>query len=278
MTSTVICPNCRRPRESEQLVQCPFCKVPFVPSLDSGFTPDQERAVRRMVSWRVWSILVGGFSLLGILGWIRSCFMVRDITANLESVVRESVAQQFSEPRIQTTLNEVAANQASAILTQAVAPEVDKFREKVEPALAQIEDARARVLAMDADLRTLQQATAPLRFTAVPVVFERSGDDYVATIQFLPDKEAALGHLIFRVQVLEPPTTLIRVFMFNGPMAAQAWPAEISPDQHTSQLEIAPMSFGTPRVKLVLSGPAQIRIDGNHGPDNYILKVPPGKP
>jgi uncharacterized protein (DUF885 family) len=50
------------------------------------------------------------------------------IRAKVEEIVTRQIAQKFAEPRISQKLQEVAENQASAILRNEIHPAVDRFR------------------------------------------------------------------------------------------------------------------------------------------------------
>ena len=110
-----------------------------------ALTEDQKREVRQIVRKQV---LVGLLTFLALLGGITG-LSVWGIKTRIENKVENLVAEQFEEPRIQQTVQEVAATQATNMMLHQIQPEVDRFKAEIAQRLAELETLVGKTKALE---------------------------------------------------------------------------------------------------------------------------------
>ena len=104
---------------------------------------------KQVVTW----ILIGLAILTGITGvglW--------QIKKRVEAKMDKLVAKQFEEPQIQELVRQVAAERASALLTEQVNPEVAKFKTEIANQLKKLHTLVARTQQLEAQSRKHEQS------------------------------------------------------------------------------------------------------------------------
>jgi hypothetical protein len=125
----------------DHLVTCPTCRTPL-----SGLAPalSQEQIDQfieqlkgpfadRLASPVAKKLLKSGWTWLGTFGLLLAICGVSfpAIRAGLQTIVINSIAQRFEEPRIRETLVEVARGEAQELLRKQVSPTVENFKNEV---------------------------------------------------------------------------------------------------------------------------------------------------
>jgi len=92
-----------------------------------------------------WTLI--GFALLaGLTG-----FSLWGIMNRVEHKMEDLVAKQFEEPRIQKVVRDVAAERASSLMKEQVAPEVAKFKSDIEDQLNELQEIVAKTRDLEAE-------------------------------------------------------------------------------------------------------------------------------
>ncbi len=163
-------------------------------TLSEGQKDEVARIIRnKLLKWVLifFAILAGltGASLWGIM-------------KRTETEMEKLVAKQFEEPRIQEVVRQVAAERASALMTEQITPEVNNFKtevnnqlEKLYPLVATIQELKAESQKSEQEIQTvldslehsLKQSRNQLSTIKSDIVEMQK---HVATIQYYQIKGA----------------------------------------------------------------------------------------
>jgi tetratricopeptide (TPR) repeat protein len=154
------CSHCGHQVESTEGI-CPRCGTILIsePSASQGVSQEQEnrivdllverlaghKKITRQISWSVLKWVVGTLGILGVLFgfsiWDSMRTIIHDTNFRLERTdlsisnqiakahaqITNQIAKQFESPRIKETIIEVAATQATNLLTEQIQPEIRTF-------------------------------------------------------------------------------------------------------------------------------------------------------
>jgi len=119
-------------------------------TLSKGQQDEVKSIVRKMViTW----VLIGLAILTGVTGvglW--------QIKARVEKKMETLVARQFEEPRIQTIVQEVASQRASALMTEQISPEVARFKTEVSAQLQELNSLVQKTRDLESESRKHEQS------------------------------------------------------------------------------------------------------------------------
>jgi len=145
---------------------------------------------------------------------------------------------------------------------------LDSLEETLEPF---VEVARNRFPQLETRvaLERLQEELAEVRQLAEPpeMVFEshqlqRSGEGRFLLIKFGRSKDVPLGSLQFTAALLSD--SKVRILEFEPAQSSMNTQSQISEDGTSARLGFALPGSEDPVIKLLLSGAAQVKIEGNH--------------
>ncbi len=216
------CPRCGKRPLDTRLVQCPDCRVPFeyeAATAAPALTPAQLAAVTRHVlgSWKLWLalIVVVGVATAGLVEFItlkaqaareeagREARATADATAaKIAEGISNQILAEFQQPRIQATIERVAAQKAGDILTNAVWLSLDQFREKLQAASDQLARTTNDLAVLSNNVHQAQLAAAqmagavtddPALLTLVDKSVTRDGTNYNLAMFFRPTRNKPVG-------------------------------------------------------------------------------------
>jgi vacuolar-type H+-ATPase subunit I/STV1 len=141
---------------NDKLAQCPFCgklsTKSSEPSLSSEQVKQLAKQVRKefrnsLIFWLGIASLIFGFGLLQAY---------RSAVGQMQEFFVQRISEEFQQPKIHETVQEVAVSTAQQILVEEIQPEVDKFKAESESA---IQETKELVNATHSQLESLSAFT-----------------------------------------------------------------------------------------------------------------------
>jgi len=144
------CQSCgRRADDSDIVCPDPQCRghLDLHPPVQTPTTAYDIEAISKQVWSRLWKkhiyFITGEFSILMLIGLLGLVEVYHQVTKS----VATKIDGEFKTERIRATVSEVASNQAGAMVTRQIQPEVDKFETQVAKQLSQVTDTTTNAVA-----------------------------------------------------------------------------------------------------------------------------------
>lgn len=119
------------------LVLCPSCNCDPNRPRETTLTPDQLNQLAKDVKKDIWRSI---FFWLGVLSLIFGYGLWQTYTSAtkfMEKLLIERISQEFEQPRISATVQEVAATEGKRLLQEQIKPEVAKFKKETEASVTE---------------------------------------------------------------------------------------------------------------------------------------------
>jgi len=240
------CKICGEVTKDDRLIVCPECGASFSNGEPDRalLTPQQEKYIIGKIWKKHWKFLFGGFSILTVISVALLVFALIKAyntgTAYLEKTLVKNISNEFEQPRIKQTIEDVAKSEARDVITNQINPIVEDFR-------AQIEKVKPPTLSLSGrKIRKLESG-------------------YKITLQFTPSKNEPLGIIIFQASIYDDSDVQIVDFWPSGGAFSSGKDSKkIASDGKKARLAYSLLSVGRPKFDLTVSGKARIRIEGNY--------------
>ena len=140
-----LCPLCRKITTDDRLVRCPECYSLFntFTSPPYPLTQEQEDRIYQRIHRRLKQYVFGSFSILTLISFVVGLDSYLSIyqraTRTLNSLMVSRVSQEFKEPRIKAIVQEVASDQAKALLNDEIKPQVTDFQKETKRSIEDFE-------------------------------------------------------------------------------------------------------------------------------------------
>jgi len=203
------CPECGKKPADRLLVQCSDCRVPFVYAreADAGLSTAQIDAVARYVltSWKFWAgvLVVMTIAVVGV-GEILEHFIddranrkfteLEQKTAGNNSAAFQQISNQinaeFRQPRIRSTIEQVAADRANDFITNSLHPSIETLQAGFDQARSRLMNSSNELAKLEADIKAartnISQASGDNagRLTLTDTAITNNGSNYVLTMYF----------------------------------------------------------------------------------------------
>ena len=132
------CKHCGEP-VNERRSECPYCGSDLRSGNENVISPEQEERIvskvkKKVIRWMIYVAIPGIAIIFTIFGFsIDKAYKIA--TSNIENFLVNRISQEFEEPRIKETVQEVAATNAERMLLEQLRPEIRKFKAEVETSL-----------------------------------------------------------------------------------------------------------------------------------------------
>ncbi|HEG44186.1 MAG TPA: hypothetical protein ENH94_09080 [Phycisphaerales bacterium] len=100
---------------------------------------ESVRTVYKTLAWIIGTIITVGIACITFLTYNTIHEMRSDLTDQLTKEVRARIEEEFEQPAIKATVQEVAAERASFLMTKQIAPEVTKFKAEITSVSKEVE-------------------------------------------------------------------------------------------------------------------------------------------
>jgi hypothetical protein len=220
------CPFCGKRPVDRRLVQCPDCKVPFSYETDPATQPPRPQPVnvaREILGsvkfWMGMALLVAAAAFgvaklterqtadhLNAMG--RDYFNSLDektsnhVSEQISMQVSNQIDAQFRQPRIKATMEQVAADRAQDLLTNAVWASLETFRAGIEQASAQLAKSTNDLAQVSRDIRLAQRMASqmasagtepPAMLILASQTVATNGSNYILTLFFKTTNDRPVG-------------------------------------------------------------------------------------
>jgi len=311
--STKRCPQCGKRPYDQRLETCPTCCVPYAyeylsepaPPTETGLSSDRLQALGRQLlrSWQFWAglavvvaaaswgvVLVANWSLdrrtTDYLGTLddkvnqRLKLAYDRMSKDLSRQMSNQVASEFRSARIHGLVEQYAIDRVQSMLTNAVGPSLDAFRQKIELADAQLANSTNELVRLSNSLREAQRATAqlpspavnnPALLTLVSQRASRDGTNFILHLVFKSTNGKPAGHVDLIAGTFEQTA---KILSFAAPGAAQSEEPIINDIGDAARLKFTVARGDQPvLVELVFSDPTIVRLTGDALEQELILPV-----
>jgi hypothetical protein len=241
---------------------------------NEGFTAEQIKAIER-ISWRSLWKLVGVTSVLTVCTGITIYYKVYNkvVSAVSESVEKKIIAQ-FDDPTISKTVERVAGEKGKEILQDLVQPEIQNFNVKIAEALAEINEAKGRILGIERDLAKVAALAQPATLELVACSTSVVDNQVVCKLTLLSRREEALGLLRFLVTIPEESSAKI---IHLGPYSKKSttlFPVT-HPSERSAEVEFTEITANYTDLYVVLSAPSWFSVEGNRKVKPHDIEAKP---
>jgi hypothetical protein len=307
------CPQCGKRPYDQLLETCPECRVAYayeyafepVPQGPLLLTPSQVKAVGWQIlrSGKFWGglvlvVLVAAWSIVPIVQWsldrrtasylgaldVKSSNRLElaydRISLDLSQRMSNQVVAEFRSARIQDAVEQVARDHARELLTNAVWPSLETFRQKVRLAETQFAESTNAIARLSKELREGQRAATPLfpataddpaRLSLVSHNVTRNGTNYVLTLIFKKTDSRPMGNVDLVAGTFEQTAKILN---FTAPGAAQADEPVMNEFGDAAQLKFTVARGDVPvLVGLELTAPTIVRLTGDALEQELVLPV-----
>lgn len=176
------CPRCGRKAHDRLLVQCPDCRVPFVPeepsSAPAEVMPDAVRLLAAQVfgSWKFWAALI---VIVAGAAWAIVSVADRMIDArakaylntlsqqatnhigSVSSQISNQIVQEFRQPRIKAAIEQAARDKAAEIITNGVRPSLNAFEDALDVATSRLAHSSNTIAQLERNAQEAQRRIPP---------------------------------------------------------------------------------------------------------------------
>jgi len=222
------CPLCGKRPVDRRLVQCPDCKVPFSHENDPASSPapprvqpgNVAREILGSVKFWIGLALLVAAAAFGVVKLTeqrmtdhldtvsRDYFNALDektsnhVSEQISTQVSNQIAAEFRQPGIKATMEQVAADRAQDLLTNAVWASLETFRAGIEQANAQLAKSTNDLAQMSRDIRLAQRMAsqldsagteAPAMLSLASQTVATNGSNYILTLVFKPTNDRPVG-------------------------------------------------------------------------------------
>lgn len=293
------CPSCGKRPADRRLVQCPDCRVPFeydrepAPSL----TPAQLAAVTRQVlgSWILWAVVIILVALAG--GGIYE-IVSRKADGATEQLKRENqrllaaaadqvthqvsnqIAAQFEAPAIRAAIEQVVTQKSAELLTNAVWPSLQAFRDSLTEAHVQLARTTNDLSSLSNDVKQAQQAAARLASTLsddppllhlVNQTVTHNDTNLVLTLFFRPTNNKPMSDAELMAGTFRQTA---KISGFTARNVAKVSPPVLNDLGDAARLNFTPARSDTPIiVELQLTAPTIVKLLGDPLEEELTLPV-----
>ena len=142
------CTKCGTRIDDDRLVACPQCGTNFSEAA-LPLSSEQESYILSKLWRRLLKYLFGSFSIIGIISVVMIILAVvkayRGGTLHFETMLIDRISQEFKEPRIRQTIQQVAENKAQELMLSNIEPEVEKFKNEIQSSLTGVQNKADRI-------------------------------------------------------------------------------------------------------------------------------------
>ena len=291
------CPQCGKRPADRRLVQCPECRVPFEYE-EAGtveLTPAQMAAITRHVfsSWKLWVVLL--ILAAGVFAGIRATIenktkqieqtlaqsnaaQINAATTDYSERVKEQIAAEFKQPRIQAAIEQAATSKVNEVLTNEVWASLEVLRENVREATTKLASATNDLAQLAVNVKAAQHTVgqlsgagdAPL-LTLVDQSVTRRGTNFVLTMFLRPTNDKPLGGVEL---VAGTYRRTARIINFTARNVDQSEPATINADGDAGSLKFTVTKVDAPiTVEMELSAATIVRVVSDSLDQDLTLQV-----
>ena len=156
------CTSCNKSFD-EVLVRCPYCGT--IPSKTSeiDLTPLQIRIISKHVRKELLKTTLFWFGIISLVIGIGLWQVYQGATKQIQDILVQRISEEFEQPKINKTIQDVASSDAQRIIRDEIQPEVVRFRSQIESDTQELKDfvqsAQNRSDDIAANLSTLEQQT-----------------------------------------------------------------------------------------------------------------------
>lgn len=249
------CPLCGKRPVDRRLVQCPDCKVPFsyendpAPVLAPRPQPGHvAREIFGSVKFWIGLALLVAAAAFGVVKLTerqaadhltamgRDYFNALDektsnhVSEQISTQVSNQIAAEFRQPRIKATMEQVAADRAQDLLTNAVWASLETFRAGIERANAQLAKSTNDLAQMSRDIRLAQRmasqlaspgAEPPGMLSLASQTVATNGSNYILTLYFKATNDRPVGPVDFIAGTYRQTAKIVN-FAARAPLQSDA--------------------------------------------------------
>ncbi len=291
------CPKCGQKTSDLLLAQCPYCRVALVsegaPQM-TALTPEQIGAVARHIlgSWKFWA---GVAIVVGLAAWgvVQIDERLLDFRSNeylntleqkatnhigtafgqISNQVSNQIIREFQQPRIRTTMEQIAADKANDLITNAVWPSLEALRQSLDEANAQLTRSSNDLATLAKNIKVAQRKasqTSPTppnasdsaaKLSLVDQNVARNGSNYVLSLFFKPVGSQPVGAVELIAGTYQQTAKILN---FAAVTPGQTEPAVMNDLGDASRLKFVPRGGdSTIVVALELTAPTIVRVTGD---------------
>lgn len=161
--ATKTCKKCGKEFDSK-LVVCPDCKSSQDLPSEIELTSDQINQLSIEVGKKLASKLFLFFGLISLLFGIGFYQAYKHATKKMEDMLVERISDEFKQPRIHTTIKEVAEGKAKELMLDEIKPEVTKLKNEIQASIKDVKISVKETISQLNDLVELTNADASARY------------------------------------------------------------------------------------------------------------------
>ena len=287
------CPQCGQRTSDLLLAQCPYCRVALVSdggSQMTELTPEQVNTVARHIlgSWKFWA---GVAMVVALAAWgiIQVAERFIDLRANdylntleqkatnhiaaVSGQISNQVVHEFQQPRIRATMEQIAADRANDVFTNAIWPSLEAFRLSLDEATAQLAKSTNDLAALAKEVKAAQRKVAPTpvpagasdatpKLALVDQAVARNGSNYILSLFFKATGSQPVGSVELIAGTYRQTARILN-FASVTP-AGQTEPAVMNDVGDAARLKFTPLRSDAPIViALELTAPTIVRVSGD---------------
>jgi ABC-type antimicrobial peptide transport system ATPase subunit len=146
------CKSCGKLIDSG-LIVCPHCQCDPKRSKQIGLPPAEVTQISKQVRKEIGKRVLSWLFILSLISGVGIWQAYSGATKKIEELLVNRISIEFEQPRIRSTVKEVAEGEAKKLMLAEIEPEVTKFKEETQ---ASVEETRELINTAQSQLSNLR--------------------------------------------------------------------------------------------------------------------------